>query len=208
MVDTKEKIRNAALKLFNDQGIDVITIRHIAKDLDISHGNLQYHYKNTNDIILVLFNELNDGFSRVFMQRETIQHITLDHFRQWITALIELIWQYRFIFLHFVEVTRRVPEIKTIYNSWDKAREEQFLLLFNTLIKEDIFRNDIPSHIWKNLIIQQYIMADFALSHNEIKMHLKGKKAVQYYSQVLFNQFYPYLTAKGRRQADEHQSAN
>ncbi|NML38767.1 TetR/AcrR family transcriptional regulator [Chitinophaga sp. G-6-1-13] len=208
MVDTKEKIRKAALKLFNEQGIDAITIRHIAKELDISHGNLQYHYKNTNDIILVLFNELNDGFSRVFTQGENIGQVTLEHFRQWVEILMEHIWQYRFIFLHFVEVTRRVPEVKTLYNSWDKAREEQFLLLFNTLIKEGIFRDDIPPYIWKNLITQQYIMADFALSHNEIKMQLKGKKAVQYYGEVLFNQFYPYLTAKGRQQADKHQGIN
>ncbi|MBC9929166.1 TetR/AcrR family transcriptional regulator [Chitinophaga qingshengii] len=208
MIDTKEKIRNAALKLFNEQGIDTITIRHIAKELDISHGNLQYHYKNTNEIILVLFKELNEGFSRLFAQQENMEHITFHHFRTWVEVLIEQIWHYRFIFLQFVEVTRRVPEVKIFYNSWDKSREEQLLLVFNTLIKEGIFRDDIPPYIWKNLVTQQYIMADFALSHNEIKMGLKGKKAVQYYGQVLFNQFYPYLTAKGRQQADEHQTAN
>ncbi|NLR68755.1 TetR/AcrR family transcriptional regulator [Chitinophaga varians] len=208
MVDTKEKIRKAALKLFNEQGIDAITIRHIAKELDISHGNLQYHYKNTNEIILVLFKELNDGFSRFFTHNENLNQVNLEHFRHWVEILIDHIWQYRFIFLHFVEVARRVPEVKTLYNSWDKAREEQFLVLFNTLIKEGIFRDDIPPYIWKNLITQQYIMADFALSHNEIKMQLKGKKAVQYYADVLFNQFYPYLTAKGRQQADKHQGIN
>ncbi|RBL91197.1 TetR/AcrR family transcriptional regulator [Chitinophaga flava] len=204
-MDTKEKIRNAALKLFNEQGIDAITIRHIAKELDISHGNLQYHYKNTNDIILVLFNEVNDGFTHLIGIKEKPATITFSDFRSWTEQLFELIWQYRFIFLHFVEVTRRVPAVKTVYSSWDKSREEQFLLLFDALIKEGVFRDDIPDHIWKNLITQIYIMGDFWLSHNEIKLNLKGKKAVHHYCQVFCDQFYPYLTAKGRQQADQDQ---
>lgn len=201
-MDTKEKIRAAALKLFNEQGIDVITIRHIAKEMDISHGNLQYHYKNTNEIILTLFNQLTDGFTHAIQVAGNNTTPTFSSFRQQMEEIFDLIWQYRFIFLHFVEVTRRVPTIKTTYNSWDKPREEQLLHLFDTLIKEGIFRKDIPVRIWKDLITQLYIFGDFWISHNEIKLNLKGKKAARHYSQVFCNQFYPYLTPKGREQAD------
>ena len=37
---TKEKIIDTALQLFNKQGIDPVTTRHIAKEMNISHGNL------------------------------------------------------------------------------------------------------------------------------------------------------------------------
>lgn len=60
---TKEKILATALELFNEQGIDVITIRHIAKEMGISHSNIQYYFKNADDIITTIYvnhiNELN-----------------------------------------------------------------------------------------------------------------------------------------------------
>jgi AcrR family transcriptional regulator len=203
MSTTKEKILAAALKLFNEQGIDTITIRHIAKELNISHGNLQYHYKNNHDIILILFNQLTDGMTTHLLQAENSPEGNFISFRKELEKLFALIYEYRFIFLHFVEVTRVVPTIKTIYNSWDKQREEQFLRLFETMKTNGILRKDIPMHIWKDLITQLYIIGDFWLSHNEIKLNLKGKKAVKHYARVLCNLFYPYLTPKGIQSIQE-----
>ncbi|NSL86920.1 TetR family transcriptional regulator [Chitinophaga sp. Mgbs1] len=208
MTDTKAKIRAAALKLFNEQGIDVITIRHIAKELDISHGNLQYHYKNSNDIIQALFDELTSAVNNNVQHAESHTATTFADFCAEIEAFFGIIWHYRFIFLQFIEVTRRVPGIKTTYNSWDQPRQQQMLRLFHSLQQQNVFRTDIPDHIWKGLLTQMYIMLDFWLSHNEIKLNLKGKKAVRHYSGIFCNLFYPYLTPKGREQADNNQAAD
>ncbi|HVI47804.1 MAG TPA: TetR/AcrR family transcriptional regulator [Chitinophaga sp.] len=203
MTDTKAKIREAALKLFNEHGIDAITIRHIAKELGISHGNVQYHYKNTNDIILTLFNQLTDDMTAYLAKGDTTPLTTFREWREKMESLFDVILHYRFIFLHFVEVVRRVPSIKTIYNSWDKPREQQFMQMFGLMKDQGIFRKDLPDQVWKDLITQMYIFGDFFLSHNEIKLNLKGKKAVKHYGRIFSNLFYPYLTPKGRQQADE-----
>ena len=47
---TKEKIINTAVELFNNHGTKSITTNHIAKKIEISPGNLYYHFKNKLDI--------------------------------------------------------------------------------------------------------------------------------------------------------------
>ncbi|WP_240510954.1 TetR/AcrR family transcriptional regulator [Algoriphagus antarcticus] len=42
---TKEKILLTAIKLYNPSGVQIITSRHIAAEMGISHGNLDCHYK-------------------------------------------------------------------------------------------------------------------------------------------------------------------
>ncbi|SHM56625.1 transcriptional regulator, TetR family [Chitinophaga jiangningensis] len=194
---TKEKILAAALKLYNEQGTDAITIRHIAKEINISHGNLQYHYKNTEEIILALFNQLAAAMDDAMAKAEAV---TVPSFRQFLhdtEAFFDIAYHYRFIFLHFVAIIQKVPEIKTRYNNMDALREIQFNRIFKAYRNLGIFRNDIPEQVWKDLIPQIYIYADFWLAHNEIKTGLKGKKAIKHYVNISTSLFYPYLTPKG-----------
>ena len=55
---TKERILEAALRQFNDIGTDQATVRSIAEEVGISHGNLCYHYKNTDVLIEALYDRL------------------------------------------------------------------------------------------------------------------------------------------------------
>ena len=49
---TKQKIKKAAIELFNNQDTLSVTTNHIAKQAKISPGNLYYHYKNKEEIII------------------------------------------------------------------------------------------------------------------------------------------------------------
>ena len=55
MADTKTRILDAALALFNEQGTAKITTNHIAEALGMSPGNLYYHYRNKAEIVRGLF---------------------------------------------------------------------------------------------------------------------------------------------------------
>jgi len=185
---TKERILTAALHLYNEQGTDVVTIRHIAKEINISHGNLQYHYKNTEEIILALFNQLAEAMDKGMEQAENPAIPTFAQF---------LADQYRCFFLHFVAITQRIPEIKKRYNAIESNREHQFIRLFNNYQETGILRNDIPDEVWKDLVTQIFIVGNFWMPHNEIQLQLKGQKAVKHYVKLVGNMFYPYLTPKG-----------
>ena len=199
-MNTKEKILETALELFNKQGIDVITIRHIAKEMGISHSNIQYYFKNADDIIYTIYarhiDELNEW--PVFANGPAA---TLHTLQESIATILEHIYQYRFIYIHFVMIARRMPEIKKVYAQRFSIRRRQFLRLFENYREQGIVRTDIPEEVWESLIRSIYLIGDFWISANELTTGLKGKKAVNYYARLLGDLFYPCLTEKGKKLA-------
>ena len=56
-IKTSERIVLNSLELFNQQGERSISTNHIAAHMEISPGNLYYHFPNKQAIIAVLFSE-------------------------------------------------------------------------------------------------------------------------------------------------------
>ena len=66
-IKTRERIVQFSLELFNQQGERNVSTNHIAAHMEISPGNLYYHFPNKQAIIAVLFAEyesLVDSFLR------------------------------------------------------------------------------------------------------------------------------------------------
>ncbi len=197
MAGTKEKILDTALELFNKQGVDQTTIRHIAQEMGISHGNLQYHFANTDLIISALYDRLWQGFEDLMRHAPAQIEEEMSGFRQSVSFTFRHTYTYRFIFLHFVEIGRRIPEIATHYRKNYKIREQQFLRMFGLMKEKGFMRKDIPEKVLSYFVHQLFMICDGWLSSNELILQLKEKKALAYYEELFLSMLYPYLTAKG-----------
>lgn len=190
---TKEKILETALRLFNEQGIDVITIRHIAKEMEISHSNIQYYFKNADEIIATIYEQ------HLAALESTGIIESMPELMESIKTILTHIYRYRFIYIYFVAIVRRLPDLKTFYNNRYKLRREQLLKTFALFREQGIFRADLPDHVWESLVKQIYTIGDFWISANELTTNYKGPAVVKAYVSLITDMLYPYLTAKGRK---------
>ncbi|GLB49417.1 TetR/AcrR family transcriptional regulator [Neptunitalea lumnitzerae] len=189
---TKDKILNCALQLYNEQGPNKITSRHIATELGMSPGNLHYHFKHTDDIIIQLFNQLADSFDELISELEQSK-VDLNYLMNFTNKSFDLVYTYRFIFLSFVELGRRIPAIQQFYQEINERRLHEFKTIFKNFQKKKIFRQDIPSHVLDLLVNQIFIVGDFWPSNNDLTLKLEQVAAKKYYSKIFLNMFYPYF---------------
>jgi AcrR family transcriptional regulator len=195
-MDTKEKILFSALKLFNKYGTENITVRHIAKEVGISHGNLCYHFPNTDDIILKLYEnlvqELNLEISKI-EQKEINLKLVYAVSR----VTFELLYKYKFLMIDFVNVMRRIDKIKVHYRDLVKMRKMQFTFMINHLIENKIFKPEIIPGQYQSLNEMNFIIGDFWISHAEIIFEGKEKSKIDHYLKIMFAPVIATLTPKG-----------
>ncbi|RFS24745.1 TetR/AcrR family transcriptional regulator [Chitinophaga silvatica] len=192
-MQTKEKILEAALSLYNEKGVNTITTRHIAASINISAGNLHYHFKHTDDIIQSLYNQLAGEFDEQVSEMESARVTDLSAIVGFAEKSFSIVYKYRFFFLNFVEIGNRIPAIKKAYQQLTARRKKEFTGVFQLLIRNGIFRSDIPENIWSALLTQIFIVGDFWLSNNELTNQFQGKKAAKEYGKIFEAMFYPYL---------------
>ncbi|MEO0332313.1 MAG: TetR/AcrR family transcriptional regulator, partial [Bacteroidota bacterium] len=65
MVNTKQKIIQAAAELYNTYGVASVRLQQIADLAGLSIGNLAYHFKNKEAITLAVFQKLTDEVRQI-----------------------------------------------------------------------------------------------------------------------------------------------
>jgi AcrR family transcriptional regulator len=104
---TADKILLISLDLFNSQGERHITSVDIANELDISPGNLYYHYKGKDEII----NALVDKY--VSKINEVPQADTNVDFYKYLFYCLETMHLFRFLFQNIAEISIQYPAINS-----------------------------------------------------------------------------------------------
>lgn len=134
--DLKGKILNKALELFNTYGYESVKMRDISGALNISPGNLTYHYKKKDDIIYAIVQQQY----RDHQNRKCAENTTFEEINELLKANVEHQKKYFFYFNNITELPRKYPEIAKI--QVEVKRE------FYNLLKE-IFQNFIRKGLMK-----------------------------------------------------------
>ncbi|MGC5742914.1 TetR/AcrR family transcriptional regulator [Chryseobacterium sp. NFX27] len=200
---TKDKILSKALELFNEKGYNNITTRHIAAGLNISAGNLHYHFKHSEDIIKILFSELILKMDVLLNDLQKIENKTLEDLYHFTFSIYEVFYSFRFIFMNFFDILKHIPAIESQYESINMSRKEEFQVIFKGFQKNNIFRNNVPDFILKSLTTQIFIIADNWIIHNRLAFKLNEDEAIKHYALIQMNLFYPLLTEEQQKLYEE-----
>jgi AcrR family transcriptional regulator len=112
---TRDKIIQASIALFNDQGERNVTTNHIAAHLGISPGNLYYHFRNKEDIILSIYEEyarnlLLDTFPKVTEDVKPLDAIIL-----YMDAVFQMMMKFRFFYSNLPVLLDKNPCLREKY---------------------------------------------------------------------------------------------
>ena len=94
---TRERILESSLRLFNDFGEPNVTTTLIADELNISPGNLYYHFHNKDEIVEAIFAD----FEREIEATLSVpghRPADVDDIWLFLHLLFEHIWKYRFFY--------------------------------------------------------------------------------------------------------------
>jgi AcrR family transcriptional regulator len=104
--DTRQRILDTSLAMFNAQGEPNVTTNHIADELEISPGNLYYHFRNKDDIIEQLFQRYEERMDSALVAPEGRLPNLEDIWLQ-LHLVFECIWEYRFLYRDLVDILSR-----------------------------------------------------------------------------------------------------
>lgn len=103
---TRERILELSLRLFNEFGEPNITTTVIAEEMNISPGNLYYHFRNKDDIVNSLFVQFEAEIGRILAvpegRRPNMEDVWL-----YLHYSFELVWRYRFFYRDLSDLLSR-----------------------------------------------------------------------------------------------------
>ena len=138
---TRERIIATALALFNEQGEAHTTALDIADELDMSPGNLYYHFKGKEPIIDALFDRFEAKISATLaapIAAPLGQQDSIENNWFYLFVLLEDMHDYRFIYNNLTDLIDRYTTIERGFARILKLKRAAFYALSDQLIPNNI----------------------------------------------------------------------
>lgn len=192
---TKEKIIHKAIELYNERGFSNISSRDIAQELDMSHGNLEYHYKNKEAILHAIYDRMKGEVSAYFSEIDPSQ----EPFKQFDTLLKKLDHfqnKYLFFNLDIIEISRQYPKLKKKVETTIQIRKDQMNASFMLFIKCGYIRKEPNAGFYQRLQHKIRILITFWISQEVILKNFDPTQNISM-SHSIWDLLLPHLTEKG-----------
>ena len=135
-----------------------MSLRTISDELEISVGNLQYHFKKREEIVEALYFQLVEEIDSIAFEAgdnliKSVMQISIEVFTK--------MYEYHFFLLDFVTITRNNQKIKSHYAELSKRREQEFLQVVAVLIQQSVFREERLKNEYHGLYKRVEMMGNF-----------------------------------------------
>lgn len=193
-MSTREKIMETALALFNEKGTAAVTTNHIAAAAGISPGNLYYHFRNKEDIIRAIFEQMDAyGLQEYRRINEGRGPGTPETMEETFLMIQEFNWRYRFFKRELTSLVMSDPVLKERF-----AQTHQGLrgLIENSLetSAEQGFIIHLPETKLKLLAEQIWLVTLFWLNYLEVGGEAVDQATLSRGADMLRLIIHPFLT--------------
>ncbi|SHJ49242.1 TetR/AcrR family transcriptional regulator [Aquimarina spongiae] len=187
-METKQRILSQALKAFNKSGYGAVNLFELAKSLEMSRGNMTYHFKDKEALLKALMDQLWEKLTSGRVAKGIPSFQNLHHDAQ---LYYKLQKEYSFIF-HDNQVLKHkliAPKMKSLC---DKTVKDIETAIAFSIQLGNMQTEPVPG-VYKNLALTSWMMMFFWSSQQMIR----GDKTKEDGEKVIWSLLLPHLTEKG-----------
>ena len=112
---TAERILEVTLDLFNRFGEPNVSTTLISAELDISPGNLYYHYPAKDELINSLYDRYERALGELLASADGVENV--EDAWLFVHMLFELIWKYRFLYRDLNDLLSKNRRLETHFQA-------------------------------------------------------------------------------------------
>lgn len=187
----KFRILQKAIELFNERGFESVSMRDIAEELNISPGNLTYHFRKKTDILNGIINLLMEEHNKMNYKPE----ITLREFDSILMQVEEHHKHYSFYYKNIIEFKNKYPEIAQLQKDYKIEFIAIISKTFCYLEQNGWVKPEKRERLYDDLSIAVLAIAAF---ENQIDLNRDMRE-------IIWSVIYPVLTEEGIK---EYQTLN
>jgi AcrR family transcriptional regulator len=191
-MNTRERIIEMAIRLFNEQSTGAVSTNHIAGALEMSPGNLYYHFRNKEEIIRAIL-------ERMIARWEALYALPMEHalrlvdVQQVVTENFLLLWEYRFFYRELSILIQRDPVLKERYQQIRRERLSSLEALLQQLMNPGMARSlQTPAPV-TNLARLCWLISDYWLPFLEIDGELALPEVIEQGVALYMQVLRPYI---------------
>jgi AcrR family transcriptional regulator len=192
-LDTKERIAQTAMRLFNESGTAAVSTNHIAEAMGISPGNLYYHYRNKEEIIRGVFERMNSSWEGLFALPQD-RMPTLTDLRRILGETFSMLWEYRFFYREFVALMRRDPELGRHYRGVRERGLANTEFILASFVEGGVLRGLEGPNAVPRLVTTLWLITEFWLPFVEMGEETVGPERLQEGVDLMMQVLTPYMT--------------
>ena len=195
---TRARVLAESLRLFNEKGEAHVTTGMVAEALNMSPGNLYYHFRNKDQIIAELFALFEE---RIGVEAGTPADAAsaVEDLWLYLHLMLECIWEYRFLYRNLDDLLARNRHLRQRFNHIVDRKQETFAQLCHWLVRTGAMRAT-PTEIGA-LAANVLVVATFWLTFHSLRGEREAEDLAQGASQVMAL-VAPFLVGDARAQLD------
>ncbi|MEZ4931345.1 MAG: TetR/AcrR family transcriptional regulator [Saprospiraceae bacterium] len=199
-LSTKQKILNASIQLFNENGMANVRLQQIASEIGISPGNLAYHFKNKEAIVESVHEDLYQEAVEVLSNYRIFPNLI--DFDNQLSKYFSFVQKYPFYFLDLLDIERHYPKIRS-------KREEHILKMIRQIRKRFDFNQqrgliiaEPRAGVYDSVANAIWVLITFWVPQNMVR-GIEGAMDIRQFKEMVWNQVYPYFTKDGIAEFDQ-----
>jgi AcrR family transcriptional regulator len=160
MMETKEYILTNATQLLNRQGATATSLRQLAAYLDMSDGNLRYHFRNKEDLVMAIFEQMVQELKAANELADTTSVTFLEDARKQLRVLFFTMYRYKFLFLEANLLLKQFEGLRKAFQVLLEERKEFVERMYRSLKPSGILTHQLPHAQYELLFEQLFILSD------------------------------------------------